>query len=122
MPPQIIVCGPPASGKTLLAEQLSLTLSLPVISKDLIKDALMDHLGGLPETGSAEFCNSCAIARSARVSSAWIQPFLTHPFAAPHRLKTTRKEHDENDVGDGEECQHGDRIPNAISAYAITAN
>lgn len=37
----IVVNGPPGSGKTSLAEPLALLLGLPLISKDVIKEALM---------------------------------------------------------------------------------
>ena len=42
MPPFVIVCGPPASGKTVLAAALSAELGLPVVSKDLLKEANYD--------------------------------------------------------------------------------
>lgn len=37
----VVVNGPPGSGKTSLAEQLAPALGLPLISKDVIKEALM---------------------------------------------------------------------------------
>lgn len=47
----------------MLAEALSEQLSLPMISKDLVKEAMMDHLGGAPEVGRATFSVQFAIAR-----------------------------------------------------------
>ena len=41
----ILVAGPPASGKTTLARQLSTLMALPVFSKDHIKERLFDTLG-----------------------------------------------------------------------------
>jgi predicted kinase len=41
----VLVTGPPASGKTTLAVPLAATLGLPLIGKDLIKEALFDALG-----------------------------------------------------------------------------
>ena len=59
----VIVCGPPASGKSRLAAHLGRELALPVISKDLIKERLMDHLGGGPPVGEASFEVQFAVAR-----------------------------------------------------------
>ncbi|HLZ93845.1 MAG TPA: AAA family ATPase [Candidatus Dormibacteraeota bacterium] len=64
MPPLVIVSGPPAAGKTALAQRLSHDLELPVISKDLLKEAMMDHLGGAPEVGRAAFAVQFAVAKS----------------------------------------------------------
>jgi predicted kinase len=41
----VLVTGPPASGKTTLAAPLAADLGLPLIGKDLIKEALFDALG-----------------------------------------------------------------------------
>jgi len=62
VPSLVIVSGPPASGKSILAEALSKQLSLPVISKDLVKEAMMNHLGGPREVGKATFSVQLAIA------------------------------------------------------------
>jgi predicted kinase len=43
----ILVTGPPASGKTTLARRLATDLSLPVMSKDGIKEALLDEFDGV---------------------------------------------------------------------------
>ena len=41
----VLVGGPPCSGKTTLASELSSQLSLPVIHKDDVKERLFDNLG-----------------------------------------------------------------------------
>jgi predicted kinase len=41
----VLVTGAPASGKTTLAGPLAATLGLPLLGKDLIKEALFDALG-----------------------------------------------------------------------------
>jgi predicted kinase len=45
----ILVSGPPAAGKTTLARALAPALGLPLISKDEIKETLIDSLGGPTE-------------------------------------------------------------------------
>ena len=37
----VVVSGPPASGKSTLAPQIAAHLGLPLLAKDVIKDALM---------------------------------------------------------------------------------
>jgi predicted kinase len=63
MPPLVIVCGPPASGKSTLAETIGKDLGLPVIAKDLIKERLVDQVGKAPNLGAAAFAVQFAIAR-----------------------------------------------------------
>lgn len=44
-PPFVVVSGLAASGKTAVAEPLALELGIPLVSKDVIKEALFDALG-----------------------------------------------------------------------------
>jgi predicted kinase len=41
----VLVNGPPGSGKTTLARGLAPVLDLPLLSKDAVKETLLDHLG-----------------------------------------------------------------------------
>jgi predicted kinase len=43
--PIVVVCGPPASGKTTLARAIADDLRLPLLSKDAVKEVLFDALG-----------------------------------------------------------------------------
>lgn len=45
MPTVIIVSGPPCTGKTTLATDLAARLTLPLFSRDAIKESLFDTLG-----------------------------------------------------------------------------
>ena len=47
----VVVAGPPASGKTTLAERLSRELRLPLVAKDAIKERLYETVG----TGDREW-------------------------------------------------------------------
>jgi predicted kinase len=44
-PHLIAIAGPPASGKTTLAQQIAAALRMPLICRDTIKETLFEHLG-----------------------------------------------------------------------------
>jgi adenylylsulfate kinase-like enzyme len=45
LPFVVVVTGPPASGKTTVAERLQAVLEVPLLTKDAIKERLFDELG-----------------------------------------------------------------------------
>ena len=82
----VLVTGPPASGKTTLAVPLARLLDLPLVSKDVIKEALFDSLGDRGSSrslGAASFAVMLALLRHfpAAVAEA---PFA--PVAGPALL------------------------------------
>lgn len=46
-PPLILVSGPPGAGKTSLAREIAQAFGLPLLSKDMFKEAIFDHLPGV---------------------------------------------------------------------------
>jgi predicted kinase len=50
--PLVIVTGPPASGKTTLAARLSEDCRVPLITKDGIKEAMLDEAGSVDRDSS----------------------------------------------------------------------
>jgi predicted kinase len=67
----VVVSGPPASGKSSLAPALAVELTLPLIAKDTIKDALMSVLP-VPD-----------IETSRRLGRASVQAMLAVAAASP---------------------------------------
>ena len=83
----MLVAGPPGSGKSTLARPLAKELSLPLLAKDAIKDALIDALG-LPgtveqsrEQGSAAVMAMLTVART---SPGAVLDSTFYPYTLPH--------------------------------------
>lgn len=79
----VIVTGPPGSGKSVLSGELSKALGLPVLSKDFIKETLMDTLPvedrrTSSELGQASFALLSAI--SGLLLDADVSVVLEAPF------------------------------------------
>ena len=85
----VIVSGPPASGKSTVAAALAAELDLPLLAKDVVKDALVDALGApdLPrsrELGRAAVHVLLAVARTVGygvLESVW-HDYARAPLAA----------------------------------------
>ena len=54
----VIITGPSASGKTSLGKKLSSELKIPLLSKDVFKDRIFDHLG----TGNKDWSHKVSAA------------------------------------------------------------
>jgi predicted kinase len=70
----VVVSGPPASGKSTIAPPLAAALSLPLVAKDVIKDALITVLGAEDvgvsrRLGTAAVAAMLAVARSSVVGA-----------------------------------------------------
>ncbi|MCU1390056.1 MAG: hypothetical protein JWL72_3394 [Ilumatobacteraceae bacterium] len=82
----VIVSGPPGSGKSTLAEQLAAELRLPLLGKDIIKEAMMDALevetvDDSRRLGAAAIAVLLALARAngrAVLESNWSAQRATH--------------------------------------------
>jgi predicted kinase len=68
-PTFVIVSGPPASGKSTVAPLLARELSLPLVAKDTIKDALMATLP-VPDVEASRQLGRAAVAAMLAVAAA----------------------------------------------------
>lgn len=84
----VIVSGPPGSGKSTIAGPLATRLRLPLLGKDMIKEALMDTLGvrSVEESrrvGGASISVLLALAQAngrGVLESNWSAPLATEAF------------------------------------------
>jgi predicted kinase len=65
----VLVAGPPGSGKSTLAQPLAEQLSLPLIAKDPIKEALMDVLGWPSSVEESRMLGRAAVMALLEVAS-----------------------------------------------------
>jgi predicted kinase len=83
----VLVAGPPGSGKSTLAQPLARELSLPLLAKDAIKDALIEALGS-PATveESREFGRAAVMAMLtvAMTSPGAVLDSTFYPYTLPH--------------------------------------
>ena len=82
----VLVGGWPASGKTTLSRALARELDVAYLSKDEVKEALMDMLGGptsVPESRRLGRAAVAAVLRAARGCPAAVIDSTWYPYAAP---------------------------------------
>lgn len=83
----VLVAGPPGSGKSTLALPLARELSLPLLAKDAIKDALIEVVGP-PGTidQSREYGRAAVLAMLtvARASPGAVLDSTFYPYTLPH--------------------------------------
>lgn len=83
----VLVAGPPGSGKSTLARPLARELSLPLLAKDAIKDALIGVLG-VPATvqQSRELGRAAVMAMltAAKTSLGAVLDSTFYPYTLPH--------------------------------------
>lgn len=82
----VVVTGPPASGKSTLARALAAHLALPLISKDVIKEALMDVLGipdDLEQSHRLGRAAVFAMMATARVNAGAVLDSVWLPYTIP---------------------------------------
>jgi predicted kinase len=77
----VLVAGPPGSGKTTLATPLASRLGLPLISKDAIKEALMDKLGHPQTVEESRRLGRAAVSVMLAVAHASPGAVLESPFS-----------------------------------------
>jgi predicted kinase len=79
----VVVSGPPASGKSTLAPALATALDLPLLAKDVVKDALADVLGAPDVARSRELGRAAVhvLLAVARTSGRGVLEGVWHDYA-----------------------------------------
>jgi predicted kinase len=79
----VVVSGPPASGKSTLAAALAAELGLPLLAKDVVKDALVEVLGAPDLTRSRQLGRAAvhALLAVARTVGAAVLESVWHDHA-----------------------------------------
>jgi predicted kinase len=104
----VLVGGPPGSGKTTLTEALAAELGLSLLSKDVVKDALMHALGSPADVAGSRRLRRAAVhavlacARTARpgsvIDSTWLAYSRPLVAALPAPVIEVRCELDEREA------------------------
>ena len=82
----VLVAGPPGSGKSTLAAPLASELSLPLLSKDAIKDALIEVLGApatVEDSRELGRASVMAMLTVARTSPGAVLDSTFYPYTLP---------------------------------------
>jgi hypothetical protein len=83
----VLVAGPPGSGKSTLAAPLASELSLPLLAKDAIKDALIEVLGAPATVGDSRELGRASVMAMltvARTSPGAVLDSTFYPYTLPH--------------------------------------
>lgn len=83
----VLVAGPPGSGKSTLAAPLASELSLPLLAKDAIKDALIEVLGApatVEDSRELGRASVMAMLTVARTSPGAVLDSTFYPYTLPH--------------------------------------
>ena len=83
----VLVAGPPGSGKSTLAAPLASELSLPLLVKDAIKDALIEVLGAaatVEDSRELGRASVMAMLTVARTSPGAVLDSTFYPYTLPH--------------------------------------